>query len=722
MTDTTYTGDDPDVIAGLKLLAPPTSSGTPTTAPVTEPEVHPDVAHGLKLIESAPSTPAAVSATPPPVSGIGPNLAAGAAEGAASVVNTINDPVSNMLTRPLATGIVFAHDALAPYLGYDRFPDKVRHFLLDDTSPAPDPATGKIVDTTPPQVGTQLVNKAASALQIPTPDRVVSATPEQSMVRSGAAGAVSLAPFGPVAALVGAGGGIAADRAESEVPDWAKPATGAAVNLLVGAGVARRAAAEPVPASAPREPATVGGGYVVKPSDVPPEAAQAAGVTQPVETPAPTTQPVQTAPTAPASAPAESTAGAQQTPAGAIPPMPADEAAARQTLGERTQLQQPDSARRVGGINTANPIPDYHPTLGTIDLNHAPEELVRRQQYPQVFKDADSTNNDAMVHYIDSHIPDDLAIRNMDSARGSQADADIAPMKANPNPVDIQPVADLINRQLESGAADRPFVRSTLQSVKDSMTDADGNLRTDPNRLYEGARKNITDMLARGKADPASNEATATAHLMDVKDALDAAITKSNPSFQTYLNNYSAASRPIDAANIMNQIRMKVVNAKNEIPLENLNGRLKSVFDARNTAAGANDAKSLTPDQLDMWYNVRNQLQANAARDNYGRVVGSNTVLNLLQNEKYTAPKPSAAANALTFAGESVAHGVAAHYAPFVGNPLVRYAGQKIGESRAAKSAQAAAAAQEALDAARRARVQQFINPQIGHNGGPPLD
>jgi hypothetical protein len=50
-------------------------------------------------------------------------------------------------------------------------------------------------------------------------------------------------------------------------------------------------------------------------------------------------------------------------------------------------------------------------------------------------------------------------------------------------------------------------------------------------------------------------------------------------------------------------------NTKNEIPLETLNNKLKGVFDARNNAAGVNDAPSVTPDQLDVTYNIRNQLQ-----------------------------------------------------------------------------------------------------------------
>ena len=479
------------------------------------------------------------------------------------------------------------------------------------------------------------------------------------------------------------------------------------------------------PPLASNPPAVVGGGYLKGTPAAAQEAAQAARAPEPVAIPEPSPPAAGMQPEpSPAPVPTESTVGAQQTPANAAPAMDAGEAAARQARNERSQLEQVDNDRRVGGIDTHNPIPDYQHTLGTADLSHANEELYWRNKYPEFFKPVDTANNAALVQHLDSHIPDDIAIKNMEDARGAQADTDIAPLKSNPKPVDLQPVSDLIDRQLGEGAEDRGLVKNVLQNVKDTLTDADGNLRTDPLKIYNGARKNITDMLERSKADPASNEATAAQHLVEIKNALDTQIAGTNPSFRTYLDNYSAASRPIDEANIMNRVRQKVVSAEGVPQLKPLDTQLNSLFTARNISAGANEAKSISPETLDVLHDVRNMLQAQAARDNYGRVVGSNTASNFLQAQKYSAPKPSAGMSVFKNGLEVAAHGLSSAVDPtgIVGNAIVRYTGQKLGEGRAVKAAQAAQDAAAAQEAANQARAKMFLNSQIGHNGGPPLE
>lgn len=498
---------------------------------------------------------------------------------------------------------------------------------------------------------------------------------------------------------------------------------------------------------ADQEPAMVGSGYlrgadtgrnfdVAEDGSVTP--VQAPDPNAVTTTPAPQSNPMQPAPspsnpllTGPEpNAPSESTAGAQQY-TGPAQTMSEGEAKARQAASEGSQLEQVDSDRRVGGIDTHEPVPGVRRTLGVMDLAHAPEEASWRDLNPVPFKAIDNENKAVRAAYFDEGRPGDIAVHNMTEARDTNAVTDLAPMKNDPKPVVVQPVYDLINKQLEDGASDRGFVASALEKVKNTLTngtDDEGNpiFRTDPNRLYNGARKNITDMLAKAKADPSSDEATAQAHLVEIKNALDGQIADTNPSFRTYLDNYSNASAPIDEAGVLDNIRSKIINANGDMSLKALQQQLTAIDKARNVSSGTNPAIHLTPDSLDRLYNLRDSLQAKAASDDMARVVGSNTHSKILQGQKYFEPAPTPIKNALTNAAEVGLHGAANFLDPtgsgLIANSLIRYGGQKLAGANATRATQNAARVQAAHEAWQQERMDQFTNPKIGHNGGPPLE
>lgn len=438
--------------------------------------------------------------------------------------------------------------------------------------------------------------------------------------------------------------------------------------------------------------------------------------------------------------PSESTVGAAQTPAGqATLDISRGEARARQAMDEGNQLLQSDSDRRVGLIDTNQYVPGIIRTLGRMDLAHAAEESAFRDKFPTEFKNqVDTPNNNTLVQYVNDATPTDLEKFNLEAARDRQAAIDIAPMKNEPKPVDTSGTLKLINDQLDEGAADRGFVNNALENVKKTLIkgiDDEGNpiLRDDPNRLYNGARKNITDMLERAKADPASNEATAYAHLMDIKKSLDADISSTNPSFRTYLDNYSDASKPIDEATVMGGIRKSLTDMNGQMTLGRVHKVLTALDTARNDKAGANPAQHVTFDTMQKIFDVRNELQAQAARDAFVKANGgSNTHLRILNGQKYVAPPPTPIRNMLTNLGESALHYGVGSVDPtsFGGNALIRFGAENMRNRTAAMNEAKAQAMNDAHDAALRSRLQNFIsppmdsegNPMIGHNGGPPLE
>lgn len=220
-------------------------AGTPEPANTSDGAPHPAVAAWDAAMKSAASAPYAESGSPgssdaaePTASGIGRNVAAGAAEGVGDIGDTIGAGLS--LTNPLsaATGIPVQelashlHDLVAPLFGHRKLTTEEHRELLD-------------AGTHP---GTALVNAAARAVGAPTPQSVTAGTPEEEAARGIArmgTGAALMGPMEGVGALAGRfaagagayGGGKAADALVPAPSEW-RPLAEQTGQLIGGAGVA----------------------------------------------------------------------------------------------------------------------------------------------------------------------------------------------------------------------------------------------------------------------------------------------------------------------------------------------------------------------------------------------------------------------------------------------------------------------------------------------------
>jgi hypothetical protein len=165
-----------------------------------------------------------------PGGGIVRNIGAGVLEGDAAAINTLSDPFGNLVGKPFQIAAMFAHDALAPVFGYERFSDADRAALLDDSVPQP---------------GTRLI----AALPGANPADVPATTPAEQLTRKAvAAGTAAGTLGGGFTGTVGGGVGpavIAAatapvgDVASKMVPAWAAPATELATDAAAGTVASR---------------------------------------------------------------------------------------------------------------------------------------------------------------------------------------------------------------------------------------------------------------------------------------------------------------------------------------------------------------------------------------------------------------------------------------------------------------------------------------------------
>jgi hypothetical protein len=201
-----------------------------TAAPATTSTADPPVqarttpgADGWEAFTAAPSTtvptPPGASAVAPPKTGYPANLAAGVIEGSAGVLNTLADPVGNLVGKPLAIVGTAAHDFFAPYFGYDKFTPRQRNDLIGDE------------DT--PQPGTRLVDAAGRVIGAPATADVVPGSAGEGIARKATAAATGMLSLGPgvpgllrtavVNPALGVSGSLAGQLAASVAPDEYKP-------------------------------------------------------------------------------------------------------------------------------------------------------------------------------------------------------------------------------------------------------------------------------------------------------------------------------------------------------------------------------------------------------------------------------------------------------------------------------------------------------------------
>lgn len=239
---------DADETAALQAIIDANQPGkAPVSAPVKTPAQRREETE-LQAIIDANQAPAAVAGAPvaptaPVLStprGVVRNAAAGVLDADGNLINTAINPAGNLVGKPLATGLVFAHDALAPFLGYSKFPDDVRNLLLGDQVP---------------QAGSALIDATGKAIGGASPEDVpVNGTAER-LVRKGVTGAATMPLLGGAtgvlptagAMVAGGAGAVAGDQAATYAPDWAKPAVEMGANALTTGASSRLASSYKTP-------------------------------------------------------------------------------------------------------------------------------------------------------------------------------------------------------------------------------------------------------------------------------------------------------------------------------------------------------------------------------------------------------------------------------------------------------------------------------------------
>lgn len=363
-------------------------------------------------------------------------------------------------------------------------------------------------------------------------------------------------------------------------------------------------------------------------------------------------------------------AGAQVTPASA-PAMTQAEAGASQATAENYRL----NSAVTGRVDPTIYVPGTKPTAAEIasDANVSQAQKLN-QQAPgnqSVYEAQFNANNEAVHDYFDEAAGTPTLVNRMEEARDAQMNGELSSAFANKTDADATPVVDTIQSILSGRNGKRAVVQSALNDVSNRLVNSSGQLETDPELLY-GVREHINDLLSKQAAQQTPLSARASSALMQVKNSLDSVIEPAAPGFGQAIKNYSQNSKPIDVANLLLEKKPSLTNgATRQFSFPKFDRFMKDTVSDRQ-AQGANAAKSIPDDVMDRLWNIHSHL-ARLQNLSLGNAKGSDT---------------SMLTRAASLGAQGIAHTIAAHTAPLIGNILVHGATQGIEKRTASRVAE----------------------------------
>lgn len=170
-----------------------------------------------------------------------------------------------------------------------------------------------------------------------------------------------------------------------------------------------------------------------------------------------------------------------------------------------------------------------------------------------------------------------------------------------------------------------------LDDAKRYLQMPDMKLRSNAGQLYQGARKNITDILEQRAGDGSKVNEAISRELSIVLKSLDNQINKAEPAFGSYLSAYAKGSQPLNQMDVAAEIAKRSVNPlTNNIRPDAFARSLSD--DVAKSATGFKRAtldRTMTPDQLATLNAIKSDLARSVQARDLGRGAGSDTVQKL---------------------------------------------------------------------------------------------
>lgn len=334
-------------------------------------------------------------------------------------------------------------------------------------------------------------------------------------------------------------------------------------------------------------------------------------------------------------APEPPAAAAQSPQAASVPGATANMSPAQ---AEQFRLANPRTT--ANGHDPTGYVPGVKPTLaevtGKVEDANDQRFLANQPDTKEAFRRVQTANNDARVEYYNEAAGDRQTLANAVAARDAQAERDLSAAWGGKTAADAHPVVQQIDAILAGPAGKETAVDKALSQVKTKLFDGKGNLETDPEILY-GVRKEVANLLGKNAQQEQPTLRNAARQLSALKDTLDGQIEVAAPGYQQYLANYSAASRPIDSMELLQDALPSLqVGSDKKFTYAGFNRLMRGIVDARQSP-GTNPAKSLDEPAMERLWNIYSDLHRTQQAQDVGGTSGSSTVPWLSQAAKLGA-------------------------------------------------------------------------------------
>lgn len=324
------------------------------------------------------------------------------------------------------------------------------------------------------------------------------------------------------------------------------------------------------------------------------------------------------------------------------------------------------------------------PTLAQATKNPMLAALERSTESsaPLEFGAIKEANNAARVAHLDKIRGDSGTLAAAIDAREIQALPLLAKAMQGAKPANPSNVVKTIDDILESPKGQQDAVAKALTQVRSKLVPGGKSTVTDPEQLY-GIRKSINDQLETVAGRDNSAAALASKELIDVRNSLDEAIEGGAPGFRQYLKDYAELSKPVSAQNYLQGINLMDA-AGERVTLPRVSAELSRIEKLRKKP-GANDAKSITDEQLDGLRNLKKDLVRESYSNTLGKSAGSNTKQNLAMDNLMQSALPGVLGK-LPLGPELIGSGIGGAIAGPVGAGYGAAAGNALRQGMAAQN------------------------------------
>jgi hypothetical protein len=356
--------------------------------------------------------------------------------------------------------------------------------------------------------------------------------------------------------------------------------------------------------------------------------------------------------------------------------------------GGQTAVAQ-NTLQRLAGKGPITPdlteyVPGSTPTLAQATKNPMLAALERSSESsaPLEFGAIKEANNAARVAHLDKIRGDSSTLAAAIDARDTQALPLLSKAMQGANPANPSNVIKTIDDILESPKGQQDAVSKALTQVRNKLVPGGKLTVTDPEQLY-GIRKSINDQLETVAGRDNSAAALASKELIDVRNSLDEAIEGGAPGFRQYLKDYAELSKPVSAQNYLQSINLMDA-AGERVTLPRVSAELSRIEKLRKKP-GANDAKSITDDQLEALRSLKKDLVRESYSNTLGKSAGSNTKQNLAMDNLMQSALPGALGK-LPLGPELLGSGIGGAIAGPVGAGYGAAAGNALRQGMAAQN------------------------------------